>query len=1019
MRRKTQIINNWLPVILIAGWLAMVSPAVGGEILEIGNFQVDLLNAGESATGGALTGYGNPSTITGTAEWSAEQKQAVIQSLNVLNGSFTNIAGRKVRVAIALRDDLPERVLGSSGSTLLWDQPREHVTTTAEAAWRDGTGDDYFPGTVDDIIQISTSFPWHFGPGLPDPGTYDFQSVLVHEIVHSLGIVSANFRSDYGYYFGITKWDSLMRDQQGNVAAGGTTGDPNPMTLIGPEGSIYWTGAYANATYGGNMPIFTDPEKDLRGSTLSHPAPMGELMGAYLTAMRLTRAPTKLVLDIFRDLGWSVNPDFYNAFGPTYYGDNETIEHQGHFVSNYDYAYGMYVNGDGNHIIHSGVLDAQGDFAKALHISGNSYRLDITGILQSSGDYSQALYAYGSTGLINHQGLIKADGIGSTGILLSASKGAELFHAGTTMAGDGLAAIRFDNPKPQYGYSNSLHILNGSFIQGDIINTNPMQEAIISFGYAFDPDGTLSGVTPGFSFNFADDIIGNWNGYLGAGVTTFNGNAAFQLLTVKESATLKGGGVITGAVMNQGCVAPGNSIGTLVVAGDYHQTTGATLQMEIGGSQSDLLTVVGDATFDHGALLALEPIAPILAGDFSLLSVGGSLSGTPQINLADSALLDFTLNSDSTVLALQVDRTAYAEIAGTGNQQAVGTVLDRLLGDASGGLASVLLNIDGLSRIDDVQQTLNALVPSSYSALPDAAFSTMRSFTAALPSIESLLASTTTEGAYSCHAQTLLLNAERQGDDGIAGYRINSGGVIGGADRRFGNLLLGGALSYQKTEIDHDDSRSQSRSETVLTALRAAVQHDRWQLQGLLGYGHEWDDSQREIRAIGLSRQAESDGQADIFFAGMKSGYTFGSDALALIPFVGLDYAAYRWGGFDESEADGLNVDVENTTAESLRSSLGVVLAAPLSFGTLVTLDTQLRLNWSHEFADDSYGYQARLAGERFSVHGQDLGRDLLSAGLRLQAHLGENIIAKLGLDYERRNQDDGFAAQVGILYPF
>lgn len=1017
MVRKKHNINPWLPVILLAGWLVLVSPAAGGEIIEIGNFQVELLNVGESATGGMLTGYGLPGTITGNADWSAEQKQAVIRSITELNDCFTNIAGRKVRVAIALRDDLPQGILGNSGSTSLWDQAREHVTTTAEAAWRDGKSDDYFPGTADDIIQLSTTFPWHFGPGLPEPGTYDFQSILVHEIVHGLGMTTGNLRSNYGYYFGITQWDSLIRDLQGNVAAGGTTGDPNPMTLIGPEGTLYWTGANANATYGGNMPIFTDSERDRPGSTLSHPAPIGELMSWSIFPMLPTRAPTKLVLDIFRDLGWSVNPDFYNAFGPTYYVDNETIVYQGQFTSNYDYAYGMYVNGDSNHITHSGVLEAQGDFAKALLICASQYRLDITGVLQSTGDYSQALYAFGPTGLINHQGIIKADGIGSTGILLSAWRGGCILHSGVTSAGDGLAAIRFDNPFPQYGYSNSLHILNGSFIQGDIINTDPKQEAIISFGYIFDPDGNQLGVDPEFSFSFADDIIGKWNGHLVAGVTAFNGNTAFHLLTVYSGATLGGNTTLTGDLLNYGDVAPGNSIGTITVTGDYLQGGGATLQMEIGGSASDRLLVGGDATFQDGSLLSIEAVAPVLAGQFSLLSAGGTLSGAPQLTIGDSALLDFTLLSGSNALTLQVDRTAYTAVAASGNQQQLGAALDRLLPDASGDLADVLVQIDAMQQIASVRQALDGLTPTSYAALPDATFAAMRGFAAALPTLEGFPVHA--ESGWTSHAQLLASQMRRGAANGVAGYRYDNRGFVAGADGAIGNYKLGAALSYQNLRIDHDDSRSRSDSDGLFAVLRGALRHERGYLHGMLGYGHQWDDSRRDIRVADLAQQATSHSQADILFAGLEGGFDVPLGPVTLTPFVGLDYAACFWGGFGEKDAGTLNVKLDETTAESLRSSLGLVLAAPLDFGSVFTLDTRLRLAWSHELGDAAHAYRAQMGGESFNVRGQNLGRDLLLAGLAVQSHVSEKFILDIGLDYERQRDNDGFAVQGGMSYVF
>ena len=77
------------------------------------------------------------------------------------------------------------------------------------------------------------------------------------------------------------------------------------------------------------------------------------------------------------------------------------------------------------------------------------------------------------------------------------------------------------------------------------------------------------------------------------GTLVINGTSASGVL-VQPNATLAGTGVINANVNNFGTVAPGQSIGTLTVNGNYLQDTGATLAIEVAGSgQSDLLRITG------------------------------------------------------------------------------------------------------------------------------------------------------------------------------------------------------------------------------------------------------------------------------------------------------------------------------------------------------------------------------------------------------------------------------------------
>ena len=90
--------------------------------------------------------------------------------------------------------------------------------------------------------------------------------------------------------------------------------------------------------------------------------------------------------------------------------------------------------------------------------------------------------------------------------------------------------------------------------------------------------------------------VGKWiltgnNTYTGAtnveaGTLLINGNQiGGGTATVSVGATLGGGGSLPGALINDGIVAPGASTtGTFTVNGNYRQSAGATLAIEIGGS---------------------------------------------------------------------------------------------------------------------------------------------------------------------------------------------------------------------------------------------------------------------------------------------------------------------------------------------------------------------------------------------------------------------------------------------------
>ncbi|MDF7775414.1 autotransporter-associated beta strand repeat-containing protein [Sphingomonas sp. AOB5] len=98
--------------------------------------------------------------------------------------------------------------------------------------------------------------------------------------------------------------------------------------------------------------------------------------------------------------------------------------------------------------------------------------------------------------------------------------------------------------------------------------------------------------------------------------------------TVASGATLDGTGRIVGTLTNNGTVAPGNSIGTLTVQGNYVHGSGSVLEIEFDGAGGiDKLDVTGTATLNGGTLRFVSIGAAEGSGGTFLTAAGG-VTGT-------------------------------------------------------------------------------------------------------------------------------------------------------------------------------------------------------------------------------------------------------------------------------------------------------------------------------------------------------------------------------------------------------
>ena len=214
-----------------------------------------------------------------------------------------------------------------------------------------------------------------------------------------------------------------------------------------------------------------------------------------------------------------------------------------------------------------------------------------------------------------------------------------------------------------------------------------------------------------------------------AGTLAVNGSLTSNV-TVGAAGTLGGNGTITGLVTNNGIIAPGNSIGTLTINGNFVQNAGSIYQVQVNpAGQSDRINTSGTATI-NGGMVQVQAQSGTYARNttYTILNATGGVNGGYSGVTSNFAFLTPSLSYDANnvYLLLFQNQGAFAAGAQTPNQYAVGMVLDRVNATATGDLNNVL---NALSLLSNTQgpAALNAI-----SGQPYADFGTMNVNNAAM-----------------------------------------------------------------------------------------------------------------------------------------------------------------------------------------------------------------------------------------------------------------------------------------------
>ncbi|MFZ3120463.1 MAG: autotransporter outer membrane beta-barrel domain-containing protein, partial [Variovorax sp.] len=327
-----------------------------------------------------------------------------------------------------------------------------------------------------------------------------------------------------------------------------------------------------------------------------------------------------------------------------------------------------------------GTVTGGSGFGAGIHTGGTSGTIDIG---------SGAIVNGGTSGVAIRDGDLNKDGVDETGgnatiTTAGTLNGAIVLGGGTdtvtvtggaingNITGDGVDALNLDLGTNSFTHGAAYAI---SGIDGVVMNSGTARlDSTVSANTLTVKGGTL--------------VISN--------TATFSGPTSVEGGTLAVNGTLNGVVDVlalgrlqgTGTVGNTtvaGTIAPGNSIGTLSVNGNYTQLAGSTYQVEVdpASTASDLLRVSGSATLGAGSQLQVVRIGTanyIVGNRYTVLTASGGVAGTYSLTGDTTSAFGRLVDSyDANNVYLTAEKVrSIADAGSTPNQAAVGTALDSL-----------------------------------------------------------------------------------------------------------------------------------------------------------------------------------------------------------------------------------------------------------------------------------------------------------------------------------------------------
>jgi outer membrane autotransporter protein len=466
---------------------------------------------------------------------------------------------------------------------------------------------------------------------------------------------------------------------------------------------------------------------------------------------------------------------------------------------------------------------------------------------------------------------------------------------------------------------------------------------------------------------------------------------------VLGGATLKGNAAIRSLTANAGAIAPGNSIGTVTVAGDVSIAGATVYDVEVNAAgASDKIEAGGAATLVPTASVGvtMEPGSYGAVTQYAILTAAGGVTGTldPDVGLA-SAFFDASLSydPDNVYLTLTRNSLTLGDFALTPNEEATADALD------GAGLGAPYFDELFVLAADEVPGALDAISGDGYASLTAAALDDGRFVR------DAALDRRGSRGVWSTPYGGI---AHLPGDGNGPAVDHATGGLLLGADGELGNGWLGVLLGYGQSRYDvaSRDMSAQS-SEFSVGAYGGATWDAFYASFGAAITGRDIDATRRVIFP-GVSDTFTADYASLTAQAFTELGYRLEMAGASVTPFGGLAALSATTSGYTESGSGAGALTVAPSAATALVATLGLRLEHEIALENDQTLTLRASAAWRHAIGSASTANSAAGTGT-FVVAGAPLPADTLAVSAGTTLALGQ---VSVGVDYTGSLGSGGFA---------
>ncbi|MBC7283895.1 autotransporter domain-containing protein [Hoeflea sp.] len=689
---------------------------------------------------------------------------------------------------------------------------------------------------------------------------------------------------------------------------------------------------------------------------------------------------------------------------------------------------------------HLTIADGGSVFSSAAEIGRQSER---TGIVSIAGT--------GSRWLIDDTELLlggDSDSVPGTGHITLSEGG--LLELGSS-AGTLFAAV---------GDASIARINIGAAEGDDAVAAGTLDVATIAFDDDGGGDGRLTFNHTEDDFEFAAALTGQGSVSHLAGNTTLTGlSSGFTGITSVSGGRLDIDGVLGGSVtvangrlggsgtvggtsfLGGGILSPGNSIGTLTVAGDLDFGDGSFYEVEVNdggfvaGVNADFVHVTGAATIASGAVVEVAPangtddgITYAPSTTYRILTADGGISGVFDGVTAGFAFLMPEVSYDATNVFLTLTQmAAFEDVASTPNQQGVAAAAEAL------GAGNPLYDeIIGMSE-EEAQAAFDALSGEAHASSTGvfsssagivrrtifsrlfSRFGAPRGFAAAEGYVPA--AGDETPHGYTVWGELVRGWGETDGSVSAAGIERNSTGFLGGVDREIGEASrIGIALGYSHATFDVSGRASSGESDNFHVAGYAGTELGPMDLKGVLGYSYQMAESRRRVVVGGVIDDLSADYGAHTLQASGEASVDLAAGPVTLTPFAGLAVVHVETEAFTETGGPSA-LSIASSSNTTGISELG--LRAAREAGSLTLFGSA---SWRHVFGDVEPLSRASFASSpatTFSVRGTPLSEDVASIGGGVELLIAEETTLEFSYrgEFASDSRDHGLKAKVSIRF--